>query len=246
MFRFPIKVLRASAETIAWPLVRRFVTESSHRTTLLRQVKSVADEGLQIYEDRSQIDRLITFDSPPVIGEIGIFEGNFAAFLMRCYQPAEMHLFDLFRTVRTMGSGDGDGNNFRKLTGDQVYQKAISQFGSDPRVTLHEGDSKVTVRSMPNDHFDMIYIDGDHGYRGCLIDLLNCYEKVKHGGWIAGHDVAINPRKCRSNLKFGVRRAVQDFCDLKGLKVSGLFDDGCVSYAIRVKKGSATPSGPTN
>ena len=236
MYRFPINVVRGTAVKLSWPIRRRLVTESSQRATLLREVESVSDGRPRLYDSRSQIDQLITFDAPPVIGEIGIFEGGFARFLIRCYQPAEMHLFDLFRTAKSIRSGDSDGNGYRVLTGEQVYQNAVSEFGSDPRVKLHEGDSKATVRAMPDDYFDLVYIDGDHGYQGCLADLLNCYEKVKHGGWIAGHDIAINPRKCRSYWKFGVKRAVIDFCQMKSLTVCGLFNDGCVSYAIRVHK----------
>ena len=243
MYRSPMKLLRSTAVKASWPISRRLVSESSQRASLLRQFESLADGALRLYDSRNQIDQLIAFDSPPVIGEIGIFEGDFAKFLINRYQPAEMHLFDLFRTAESICSGDCDGNNVRVLSGDDVYRNAISAFGSDPRVSLHEGDSKVTVRCMPDDHFDLIYIDGDHNYQGCLADLQNCYEKVKHSGWIAGHDIAINPRKCRSYQKFGVKRAVLDFCEQKNLRVSGLFNDGCVSYAIRVNKQTSTRTG---
>lgn len=46
------------------------------------------------------------------------------------------------------------------------------------RLTFIEGDSKSAIPtfsgSNPGVKFDLIYIDGDHSYQGCLTDILNC------------------------------------------------------------------------
>ncbi len=198
--------------------------------------KNVAHPELRCFENRTLINRAITFDNTPVIGEIGIFKGDYAKFLIETYRPKEMHLFDLFREAGQMGSGDVDGNHMVVTTGAELYQVVTEMFSANQAVTFHEGDSKKTVPKMPDDYFDLMYIDGDHSYEGCLADLRNSYLKVKDGGWIAGHDFAVNLKKCETWWEFGVRKAVSEFCKEKNLKVNALFLDGCVSYAIQVHK----------
>jgi hypothetical protein len=198
--------------------------------------KGTVAKELMILDGRHNLHEAIPLGGFPVIGEIGVFKGDFAKFLKSKYRPSQLHLFDLFRQAQLMGSGDVDGNNCESCSGDFLFENAMRMFGSDPSIVFHEGDSKVTLAEMPDDYFDLIYIDGDHSYKGCLSDLTTSFRKIKNQGWIAGHDFAVNYKKCRHRWHFGVRDAVTDFCKDNNQKISALFLDGCVSYAIRIKK----------
>lgn len=201
-----------------------------------RLAKGIRAKDMKILAGRHLIKEAIELGHSPIIGEVGVFKGDFAMFLREAYLPKELHLFDLFRQVDQVGSGDVDGNNFEQCSGDGLYENAISLFAEDSRVTLHEGDSKCQLEKFSDNYFDLVYIDGDHSYRGCRSDLEVSFRKVKNRGWIAGHDFAINRKKCNSNWNFGVRQAVTEFCLANDLQINVLFLDGCVSYAIQVVK----------
>jgi predicted O-methyltransferase YrrM len=92
------------------------------------------------------------------------------------------------------------------------------------------------VLSFHNVKFDMIYIDGDHAYEGCLRDLLLSHQKIKSGGWIMGHDYDMNMEKAQTRYEFGVKQAVDEYCRDYNQSIYAKAMDGCVGYAIQVKK----------
>lgn len=58
---------------------------------------------------------------------------------------------------------------------------------------------------------DLLFIDGDHSYEGCLADLENWGPRVRKDGLILVHD--------SDTPAFpGVRRAIDEFCDRMGFK----------------------------
>jgi predicted O-methyltransferase YrrM len=70
----------------------------------------------------------------------------------------------------------------------------------------HTGDN-IT----PDLPLDVLFIDGDHSYTGCLADLENWGPKVKDGGLILCHD--------SDTAGFpGVRQAIDEFCDKRKLE----------------------------
>jgi hypothetical protein len=85
---------------------------------------------------------------------------------------------------------------------------------------------------LKDESIDAIYIDGDHSYEGVKKDLESAYSKIKRFGWIMGHDYEMNMTKAKKEYKFGVRKAVDEFCSKYNLKIFAKAMDGCVSYAI--------------
>jgi predicted O-methyltransferase YrrM len=55
-------------------------------------------------------------------------------------------------------------------------------------VSLHRNYSENILPHQPHAHYDMCYIDGDHGYDAVLHDIEGCRPLVKLNGVIAGHD----------------------------------------------------------
>lgn len=44
------------------------------------------------------------------------------------------------------------------------------------------------VHNTVEDSYDLVYIDADHTYEGCLADISNYKDKVVAGGFLCGHD----------------------------------------------------------
>ena len=97
--------------------------------------------------------------------------------------------------------------NFQKYY-DEIYGQVKSTIGQDPRVTIHRMFSDEWFESKP-EKVDWIYVDGDHGYQGCLRDLENSLKVVKVGGMIMGDDYYWPGA---SYGKKGVTNAVDRFC----------------------------------
>lgn len=166
------------------------------------------------------------------IAEVGVFKGEFSRFILDTLRPKSLHLFDLF--TGRVGSGDQDGNNFSYVD-LSVVLKDISSW-NDPRVIINKGDSSHELSRLEDNTFDAIYLDGDHSYEGCKKDLDVAIRKIKPGGWIMGHDYQMNMAKARTFYNFGVKRAVDEFCKTFNQEIVARAMDGCVSFAIRVRK----------
>lgn len=188
---------------------------------------------MQIYDTRRE---MICACVPKggVYAEIGVFEGEFSTFLLDSLNPSKLYMIDLF-----MGggwSGDQDGNNAKGLDLNASFIALNQRYLGDDRVEIQRGDSKDLLADLPDNTLDMIYIDGDHEYAGCKSDLELAFRKCKSGGWICGHDYEMNMEKARTKYVFGVKRAVDEFCETYGQTVIAKGMDGCVSYAIRLSK----------
>jgi glycosyltransferase involved in cell wall biosynthesis len=164
--------------------------------------------------------------------EIGVFEGEFSKELFSVLEPRKLHLIDLF--TGNACSGDKDGNNGKWVNLDDVFQNLMTHFPSN--VIMYKGPSYNVLEGFEDDSLDMIYIDGDHEYEGVRKDLEMAHKKVKSGGWIMGHDYEMNMKKAQVEYTFGVKRAVDEFCKEKHQTIHAKAFDGCVSWAVRVKK----------
>jgi SAM-dependent methyltransferase len=118
------------------------------------------------------------------VAEVGVEAGAFSRRILKIAAPEMLHLIDLDLS-RLDASVRGDG-----------------------RVTLHEGDSAETLAAFPDDHFDWIYIDGDHSLAGVARDAEAAAAKVRPGGHLVFNDFAhVDP----ALGAYGVHRAVMAF-----------------------------------
>lgn len=186
----------------------------------------------RIFPDRiTMISELIP--KQQIYGEIGVFKGEFAKSLLSILEPQKLVLFDLFEG-RT-GSGNADGNYYDEVDLHTEYIRLQCELPNNI-VSFQKGNSSTNVKEFPDNYFTMIYIDGDHSYEGCKNDLEVALLKVKAGGWIMGHDYTMNMEKARISYSFGVKQAVDEFCDRYKQTICAFGMDGCVSYAIHVQK----------
>jgi hypothetical protein len=185
---------------------------------------------VHIFDTREiMVSSLIPSNS--VICEIGVFRGVFSKFL-NSLNPQMLILIDYFQGF--VGSGDQDGNNFQWVNLDDEYVKVKEWATTYSNITVVKGDSSSILSFYPNNFFDMIYLDGDHSYEGVKKDLEQAILKVKKGGWIMGHDYEMNVAKAEKLWTFGVREAVDEFCQKYKQTIFAKGNDGCVSFAIQI------------
>lgn len=114
-----------------------------------------------------------------VVVEIGSFLGRSANFLMEG-NPKHLYCIDTWQND-TMTEGKRD--TFA------IFQKNMARW--DGRYTAIRKDSRVAGREWV-EPIDLLWIDGDHSYEGCLADLENFFPHLKPGGWVGLHDY-LNP-----------------------------------------------------
>lgn len=185
---------------------------------------------MKVYDTRLDMIKDII---PPgsKIAELGVFQGKFLKQLTNTLNPSQIVGIDLFSGM--MGSGDQDGNNYTTVSLDSVYGSLLRYAEETPTVTIVKGSSFEVLLTYPDNYFDMVYIDADHGYAGCKRDLCVSRSKVRPNGWIMGHDYEVNMSKATVAWEFGVRKAVDEFCSEFGQTIHAKGYDGCVSYAIQ-------------
>lgn len=138
------------------------------------------------------------------VAEVGTYRGAFARHILDSCEPAELHLIDI---------------DF------SVFDPALA---ADARITTHHGLSQEMLARFPQNHFDWIYIDGDHSYEGASGDARAAATKVKPGGYLVFNDFAHADPYLGA---YGVHRAVTEFAVTRGWKFAwwayepnGLYD----------------------
>jgi hypothetical protein len=173
---------------------------------------------------------------PPggVYAEVGVFEGTFSKKLQEELSPTTLYMIDLFEGICC--SGDQDGNNVVNRDLNNEHEKLLVYASQHPSIQIIKGKSYEFLATLPDNSLDMIYVDGDHSYEGCMKDLIVAYSKVKSGGWIMGHDYEMNKMKARNHYDFGVRQAADEFCKTYNQTIAAKGLDGCVSFGIQLSK----------
>jgi Methyltransferase domain len=143
----------------------------------------------RVLHDRLEIIRHLP--KRGVFAEVGTMYGDFIVPVIEINQPAEVHLFDY-----TM-------NNIR-----QENKSKLDTYG---KVRYYVGDSSESMAKMPDEYFDVIYIDADHTFDGVWKDLMQAIKKIKPCGYIVCNDYTnFDPITL---FPYGVYSAVNQFAN---------------------------------
>ena len=186
---------------------------------------------MRIFDTRDDMLRFLAKPGDRIC-EIGVFLGEFARVLAST-QPSLLVLVDPWAGM--CSSGDADGNNVQDVFLPNAYKSVLEWTRPLPFVDVVRSKSWEAL-NLYKEGFDIIYVDGDHSYEGVRADLEMAYWCIKDGGYICGHDYEMNPAKAKHHYEFGVKRAVDEFCAQHGLEICAKGEDGCVSFAINVRK----------
>lgn len=93
-------------------------------------------------------------------------------------------------------------NKRAHFTHEKMFDRMAQSYWG--RIIKLKGLSETVVDEIPDGSLDLVFIDGDHSFNGCLNDITNYLPKLKSGGIMAGHDYG-HPRFP------GVKKAVDKF-----------------------------------
>jgi hypothetical protein len=142
-----------------------------------------------VAQAQSRLDfwcRFITASHIKTMAEIGVYEGDFAAAVLKSCQALEKYyMVDPWRHL--------DDWNKPANEKDEVFEKIYAaalertEFAAEKR-TILRGKTTEIIDAIPDNSLDFAYIDGDHTLKGTTIDLVRLYPKIRPGGWIGGDD----------------------------------------------------------
>ena len=199
------------------PKVLRRLLRLTRHTVTTGQLSSSIPAGLlidcKVCVSRNELVRLLP--SHGRVAEIGTYQGYFAKHILSASDPSELHLVDL------------------------DLSEANAALRADGRVKMHQGASHEVLASFPDAHFDWIYIDADHSYRGVTRDANAAASKVKPGGFLVFNDFAhIDP----DLGAYGVHRAVVDFAVARKWSFAWLAYDPSALYDVALKRPEVGPN----
>lgn len=208
----------------AAPLKRLEMLLRGGAPRLLRQLYRVARAGLQapqtsrrlpddlVAEARVCADRVAMLERLPkdgVVAELGTYKGKFARKILKICRPRELHIVDI---------------DFSRFDG-RLRERA--------EVRLHRGLTQEVIAGFPDAHFDWVYVDAGHDYDSAIGDARASAPKVKPGGYLVFNDFAhVDPELGR----YGVHRAVVDFCLEAGWPLAFFALDGAALYDVALRR----------
>eukprot|EP01065_Artemidia_motanka_P034907 TRINITY_DN42896_c0_g1_i1.p1 TRINITY_DN42896_c0_g1~~TRINITY_DN42896_c0_g1_i1.p1 ORF type:complete len:422 (+),score=107.99 TRINITY_DN42896_c0_g1_i1:49-1314(+) len=117
--------------------------------------------------------------------EVGVWQGMFAAEMLRRTEVGEYSLVDPWRHL------DGWKRPFN--VDDDKFQRnyeatveRVKQYGRRARVLRMQ--SVEASRQFEDESLDFVYLDGDHTASGALLDATTWWRKLKPGGVLCGDD----------------------------------------------------------
>lgn len=141
-----------------------------------------------------------------IICELGVFQGeNFE--LMIKHNPQVAVAVDAWIDDGTASRND---MGFSQETLDKQYSDFVAKMSDKPFVQIYRKYTSDAVKYFPDNYFDLVYVDADHTYEGCLFDIKDWYPKVKNGKFLIGDDYR-SAVAHRTEVIFGVVEAVQKF-----------------------------------
>jgi hypothetical protein len=140
--------------------------------------------------------------------EIGVERGKTASKLLAQPNIIEYMCIDLWHTHTVYNRWNKPVYNLVGRT-EWDHQRNFTTFLNlaakyPEKVRILTVDSQKASKIIPNDHFDFVFIDAGHDYENVWADIRTWRNKIKHGGFLCGHDYGAK--------RFpGVREAVDEY-----------------------------------
>jgi hypothetical protein len=124
---------------------------------------------------------------PESIGlEIGCYMGESSSILLASGMFSHLDIIDPMSELEHIKTSQNS------ILGVPNWEYVEKEFKMNLRhfnnYTLYRTTDRELLPNLPNMHYDFIYIDGDHGYDSVKFDIEVGMDKLKVGGFIAGHD----------------------------------------------------------
>jgi hypothetical protein len=157
--------------------------------------------------------------------EIGVYRGDFSQKILDTCAPMKLYLIDNWKyEIQDHNPFADEPRNFSAFSGrihwehfgddwnatqEQNYQYVKSRFSNAANVKIIRANSIEGIQTLPDAHFDVMYIDANHQYEYVLRDLMEARKKLKPGAVMLMNDFYEGPGGAEQNL--GVMGAVNTF-----------------------------------
>lgn len=145
----------------------------------------ICDDDFSQDKHLERIEYVSSLVKPGDVGaKVGVRMGNFAYHALLPTEPSQLYLIDPWEVFN-----------------DYMYEKVSRMFAPCENVEILRMKPEDAVTLFPDEHFDYVYVDGEHSYEAVMSDLSNYLPKVKVGGYLIGDKLGSS----------GVGPAVQQF-----------------------------------
>lgn len=164
--------------------------------------------------------------------EIGVLRGEYSKIILDRWDNGTLYLVDTWRHLDEYIDLNGRDDQYHY---DCMMETAKNIKEHQHRAHMIRMDSSIAAGIFPDEYFDFIFIDADHSYEAVMKDLKVWWPKIKKGGLFCGDDYIpddgdiwlINNSDGSKQYagKFGVRKAVNEFAQINGLKIYSTTDE---------------------
>ena len=174
--------------------------------------------GARLFANRREMLVSLCIPKGGAIAEIGVAQGDFSAFLIEHLRPSKFVAIDIFDMEKyPVHWGIPQEVMFEGLTHFEFYKRRFNRFGAT--VSLLRGLSHKCLATLPDQSFDLIYIDAAHDYENVKRDGELAQQKIKKNGLVVFNDyVMYDPF---IGAEYGVVQAVNELLSRGGWQVIG-------------------------
>ncbi|MGH7056964.1 MAG: class I SAM-dependent methyltransferase, partial [Acetobacteraceae bacterium] len=152
----------------------------------------------RLFQDRRALLEIVPKHS--VGAELGVYRGDFLRILLADLLPKHLALVDVNFAVDV----------------SRVFAGPIASGV----VSVIESDSSAALEKFPDEHFDWIYIDGDHSPEGARKDAFVAKRKIKKDGILIFNDYKMGDHNYPAGFyAYGVINAANDLCIHDGFEL---------------------------
>ena len=153
-----------------------------------------ADKQLLNAPRRAGIAMLEALPKHSVGAEIGVFHGGFSRLILDIVHPVALTLIDPWQwhkqwyvnhSVQEIELINSGGNT---PEGEALYKGVVERFNKSPEVKVLRATSVEASQKFPDNHFDWVFIDGDHRYAPVRDDIHHWWPKLKRSRFLCGDD----------------------------------------------------------
>ena len=157
--------------------------------------------GWESPNEQNLLAILATLINPKVIVEIGSEYGMSASIWSMFAPQTSIFCIDINPEAPFMDN----------LKNANLGQNVIPIYGDSMEVSIGWAETCLLHNIPSTNSIDILFIDGDHSYRGAYNDLLAWWDKISPAGIMIMHDVDVSTNKTPHPLHKEVRKAFDDW-----------------------------------
>jgi predicted O-methyltransferase YrrM len=143
----------------------------------------------------------------PICVEIGVFQGAMSVILLAARPDMRLFLIDPYETYQQSDEYKASNDFHTEMSPDahkaaRYMAKMRTEFAAHRREFVIQPSVEAATHLLGA--YDLVFIDGDHSYKGCKEDIEAWWPLVKTGGYLSGHDYRTD------KPGFGVKQAVDE------------------------------------